>query len=157
MTNNRGRNKPYRQLYFVVLIGGLALLLGIGPLQATANDTESAAESSFSMPNEPVQGLVIDGHVWLHQEGGPGLAGVDIYQSFAAYAGVVVATTDVNGYYQSDFIPIGSDENVTVWANLGKYTFDPEYYTWRHYGCCDESRTLNFIADLRIYLPLVLG
>jgi hypothetical protein len=58
---------------------------------------------------------------------------------------VVIATTDRDGAYQSDFAPIPGDEMVTVWAELEGYTFEPEEYYWRHYYG-RESRTLNFVA-----------
>jgi hypothetical protein len=65
-----------------------------------------------------------------------------------------VATTDQDGYYQSDFKFIPGDEMVRVWAELGGYTFEPAdegltweagSYFWRHYYGAEERR-LNFVA-----------
>jgi hypothetical protein len=108
------------------------------------------------MAAEPTPGLVIQGHVWLRQEGGTGLAGVDIYRRYASYWGTVVATTGADGFYQSDFSYIPGDEMVTVWAELDGYTFEPELYFWRHYYGY-RVETLDFIATAphNGYLPLV--
>jgi hypothetical protein len=93
----------------------------------------------------PAAGLVIQGHVWLSIEEGVGLAEVKIYRRYASYSGVLVATTDQDGYYKSDFASIPGDEMVTIWAELEGYAFEPEQYYWRHYYGY-ESRTLNFVA-----------
>jgi hypothetical protein len=105
---------------------------------------------------EPTPGLIVQGHVWLDREGGAGLAGVDIYRSYAAYPGTVVATTNADGFYRSDFYYIPGDEMVTVWAGLGGYSFEPALYYWRHYYGYEE-RTLDFVASepYTCYLPLV--
>jgi len=94
---------------------------------------------------QPTPGLVIQGHVWLNADGGASLAGVKIYRRYASYPGVLLATTDQDGYYQSNFAYVPGDEMVTVWAELDGYTFEPEQYYWRHYYG-HESRTLNFVA-----------
>jgi hypothetical protein len=94
---------------------------------------------------QPDAGLVVHGHVWLDAEGGTGLTDVVIYGRYSAYPGVVIATTDQDGHYQSDFAPIPGDEMVSVWAELEGYTFEPEEYYWRHYYG-SESRTLDFVA-----------
>ena len=90
-------------------------------------------------------GLIIQGHVWLGEDEGVGLAGVNIYRSYASYSGELVATTDQDGYYQSDFTSLPGDEMVTVWAELDGYVLLPEQHSWRHYYGY-ESRTLDFIA-----------
>lgn len=89
-------------------------------------------------------GLLIRGRV---TRDGIGLPGVSIYRTFAAYPGQLVATTDANGYYQSDFWFIPGDEMVTVWAAQEGYVFDPPNYFWRHYRSREE-RTLDFSARL---------
>jgi hypothetical protein len=71
----------------------------------------------------PQAGLQIRGYVRLAD--GTGLANVKIYRTFASYAGEVVATTDQDGYYQSEFQLIPGDEMVRVRAELPGYTFDP--------------------------------
>jgi len=83
--------------------------------------------------------------VWLNADGGASLADVKIYRRYASYPGVLLATTDQDGYYQSDLAYVPGDEMVTAWAELDGYTFEPEHYYWRHYYGY-ESRTLNFVA-----------
>ncbi len=111
---------------------------------ATATQTPPALSPlpsiipTFSTPHAP--GLIIRGHVTYN---GAGLAGVSIYRNYAAYEGVVVAVTDADGYYQSDFMGIPGDEMVGVWAQLQGYIFDPPNYNWRHYYGF-EVTTLDF-------------
>lgn len=95
-------------------------------------------------PTHP-PGLVIQGHVRLNDAGGPGLGSVEIYRSFAAYPGDLVASTDGAGQYWTGFMFIPGDETITMWAEREGYTFDPERYSWRHYFGY-ESRTLDFVA-----------
>ncbi|MFT3891895.1 MAG: hypothetical protein QM730_09705 [Anaerolineales bacterium] len=83
---------------------------------------------SPTAPNDP--GLVVHGQVTFN---GVGLAGVKIYKRFNAYPPDLIATTDVNGYYESDFIYIPGDETVSVQAELAGYTFEPPDCHWRHY------------------------
>jgi hypothetical protein len=89
-------------------------------------------------------GLIIRGRV---TKDGVGLPNVSIYRNFAVYPGQLVATTDANGYYVSDFWFIPGDEMVSVWAVQEGYTFDPPSYYWRHYHSREE-RTLDFTASL---------
>ncbi len=89
-------------------------------------------------------GVLIRGNIML--DGGSGLADVRIYLSLAAYSGEIIATTDSNGDFQSDLMFIPGDENVTVWAELEGYSFNPSIYYWRHYYGLEE-RTLNFSAQ----------
>jgi hypothetical protein len=80
--------------------------------------------------------------------------GVNIYVAFASYGGNVVATTNSNGYYSSEYIYIPGDETVRVWAEAAGYSFKPgngsavwtgtEFY-WRHYFGF-EDRSLDFTA-----------
>jgi len=105
----------------------------------------STAPPTLTSTAPSAAGLVIQGHVWLNAEEGAGLAEVKIYRRYASYPGVLVATTDADGYYQSDFASIPGDEMVTVWAELEGYVFEPEQYYWRHYYGY-ESRTLNLVA-----------
>ena len=95
-------------------------------------------------PTPEQTGLIIRGRV---TKDGVGLPGISIYRTFASYPGQLVATTDANGYYQSDFWFIPGDEMVTVWAVQEGYVFDPPNYFWRHYHS-REDRTLDFIASL---------
>lgn len=132
----------------------LALALGAS-LWCAAAGVESAKPPP-SIAAEPTPGLIIQGHVWLEKEGGTGQSGADIYRSYAAYPGTVVATTGADGFYQSDFYYIPGDEMVTVWAELDGYRFEPALYYWRHYYGY-EVRTLDFVASTpyTCYMPLV--
>jgi hypothetical protein len=134
------------------------LLLGLA-LGASLLCVAARAERAESPPRIPAQttpGLIVQGHVWRHQEGGPGVAGVEIYRRYALYPGTVVATTGTDGFYQSDFSYIPGDEMVTVWAELDGYSFEPALYYWRHYHSY-EVRTLDFVAGApyTCYLPLM--
>jgi hypothetical protein len=90
-------------------------------------------------------GLMVQGHVRL--EDGTGVAGVTICRSFASYAGEPVATTDPEGYFQTEFSYIPGDEMVTVWAYYDGHVFDPESHYWRHYYGY-ELATRDFVAEL---------
>jgi len=80
---------------------------------------------------EPAPGLVVHGMV---QDGsGVGLENVQIYRSYAAYPGEVIATTDAHGQYASAFYPIPGDEMVSVWAEQAGVVFTPALCSWRHY------------------------
>jgi uncharacterized repeat protein (TIGR01451 family) len=132
---------------------------GSGPLTNLVEvTTKEEATGTYTHFTKPTPGLIIQGHVRRNHEGGPGLANVAIYRTFAGYPGQpgqLVATTDQDGYYESDFVYIPGDEMVTVWAELEGYTFDPATYYWRHYYG-HEVATLDFVAIPKVYLPLLL-
>jgi hypothetical protein len=132
---------------FVVLILGASLW-------CTAARVGSAGLARVYLESTP--GLIVQGHVWLDREGGDGLAGVDIYRSYASYPGTVVATTEADGFYQSEFAFIPVDETSSVWAELDGHTFEPPLYFWRHYYGF-EVATLDFVATApySCYLPFV--
>ncbi|MCG8347019.1 MAG: fibronectin type III domain-containing protein [Chloroflexales bacterium] len=106
--------------------------------------------NSQAATTEP--GLVITGHVRLHNSNGPGLENVTIYRRFASYPGVQVAVTDANGYYDSGYAYIPGEEMVTVWAEKDGYVFEPQQYYWRHYYGYEE-RELDFVATPVATLP----
>ena len=87
-------------------------------------------------------GMVARGQVTVN---GVALAGVKIYKRFNAYPRELIAITDENGYYESEFIGIHGDEMTSIEAELAGYTFDPPYYYWRHYYGY-ETTTCNFAA-----------
>lgn len=110
-----------------------------------------ASGSPLTPSPTPVTGLSIHGRV---TKDGIGLPNVNIYRTFASYPGQVVATTDANGYYQSDFWYIPGDEMVTVWAVQEGYVFNPPTYYWRHYHSREDA-TLNFTASSAVtFTPL---
>ncbi len=103
--------------------------------------TTVAPGSDITLTPQP--GLIIRGHVLLVD--GTGVPNVSICRNFASYPGTVVAMTDANGYFQSDFASIPGDEMVSVWPMAPGYTFKPDNYRWRHYYG-SEDRSLEFIA-----------
>jgi hypothetical protein len=94
---------------------------------------------------EATPGLVVYGTV--QDLSGAGVENVTIYRQYASYPGVLIATTDANGDYQSDFYTIPGDEMVTVWAERSGLEFEPEHYFWRHYYGYQRTE-LNFQAHL---------
>jgi len=94
-------------------------------------------------PLTPQPGLIIRGSVQL-ADGSP-VPDISICRSYASYPGTIVARTDANGYFQSQFAFIPGDEMVSVWAVAEGYTFQPDSYRWRHYYG-SEDRGLDFIA-----------
>ena len=144
---------------FWILLGLLVLVLtsaacnwptptSTAPPTSTSTAPPTSTSTAPPTPTStapPAAGLVIQGHVWLSVEEGAGLAEVKIYRRYASYSGVLVATTDQDGYYKSDFASNPGDEMVTIWAELEGHAFEPEQYYWRHYYGY-ESRTLNFVA-----------
>jgi hypothetical protein len=109
-----------------------------------------------SRPTRPTEGpgpgIIVRGYIKLAE--GTSVEGVNIYVAFASYSGTIVANTNSNGYYSSDYIYIPGDETVRVWAEAAGYSFKPadgsavwtgsEFY-WRHYFGFEE-RSLDFTA-----------
>lgn len=113
-------------------------------LTATATLTPTATATATAS-GTPTPGLRVRGHVRLESASGGPLAGVEILMAFAAYEPTVVATTDENGFYQTEFFYIPGDETVTVFARKFNYAFEPSQYYWRHYyGVEDAIR--DFVA-----------
>lgn len=137
------QQKMTHRRIFWILLGLLVLVLTSAACNWPTPTSTAPPTPTSTAP--PAAGLVIQGHVWLSVEEGAGLAEVKIYRRYASYSGVLVATTDQDGYYKSDFASIPGDEMVTIWAELEGYAFEPEQYYWRHYYGY-ESRTLNFVA-----------
>ena len=117
------------------------LTLSTEPSPVSAVTFTPSPRSSPTPSDQP--GFVVRGRVTLN---GVGLAGVEIYRRFNAYPAVVIAVTDENGYYESDFIEIPGDEMVSIETELAGYTFDPPYYYWRHYHGY-EITTCDFAAS----------
>ena len=125
----------------LLLILMLTLLFACNfPAPGTPMITPTIAVASPTPVNMP--GLVVIGHVTLN---GAGVASVKIYKRFAAYPRELIATTDENGYYESDFINIPGDEMVAIEAEFTGYAFEPPYYYWRHYHGY-EITTCDFVA-----------
>jgi hypothetical protein len=127
-----------------LILGGLLVWLGTfsngQSLNAIDTHSEDNRLSSYAFEQDP--GLVIQGRV---MQGCEGISNLEIHLSLAAYPGEVVALTDRNGYFKSDFIKIPGDEMVGVWAAQAGYSFEPEKFSWRH-NAGHEMRTLNFVA-----------
>jgi len=127
---------------FLVLLVLLLVACNLpGIVSLTLSPTPSPAPKLSPTPSN-LPGLVVRGRVTVN---GVGLAGVSIYKRFSAYPHSLIATTDENGYYESEFIPVPGDEMVSVEAELEGYTFDPPYYYWRHYHSY-EITNLDFAA-----------
>ena len=125
---------------------------------ATATRTPTVSPTPTDTLTPPPQaGLIIEGQVRSADTDQRGIANVKIYRSFASYPGEVVAITDQEGRYRTQFQPIPSDEMVTVWAELAGYTFEPKQYSWRHYFGY-EARQLDFVAgaDMPTGTPTVV-
>jgi hypothetical protein len=126
-------------LFIVLVMMGLRFINLSGENKAVLQDmpiTEAtpggiAEEPPYTPVAKSAPGWVVYGFV--RDKSGTGMEGVSIYRSYASYAGVEIATTDINGYYQSDFYAIPGDEMVTVWADRSDLEFTPENYHWRHY------------------------
>ena len=150
-----------KPIYFILvgLISWLGIFSNLQQLPVLSFDQDGDRSSAHEQEHDP--GLVIKGRVWQSLTGCDGLSNVKIYRSFAAYPGEVEAVTDRNGFYRSEFIYIPVDENVTVWAELEGYSFEPEFYYWRHYYGYEERR-IDFHAigttpnSRCLYMPLMV-
>lgn len=80
---------------------------------------------------EPAPGLVVFGTV--KDGSGAGVENVQIFRSYSAYPGEVIATTDAEGQFISVLYPIPGDEMVSVWAEKPGLVVEPLNYQWRHY------------------------
>jgi hypothetical protein len=99
-------------------------------------------------------GLVVYGTV--RNMSGEGVENVSIYRSYSAYPGVLIATTDANGDYESEFADIPGDEMVNVSANGQRLTLEPKQCYWRHYYGYERVRC-DFVAGLatEIFIPML--
>ena len=111
------------------------------PIPAPPVPTATVTPSPTIPQNTP--GLIVRGHVTVN---GVGLAGVEVYKRFSAYPWERIATTDENGYYESEFIFIPGDEMVSIKVELEGYSFEPPYYYWRHYHGFEDT-TSDFVAS----------
>jgi hypothetical protein len=150
--------KPiYYQL--VGVMAWMGIFSSLQQLPVFSTDQDADRSSAYVQEQEP--GLVINGRVWQSSMGCDGLSNVKIYRSFAAYPGEVEAVTDSFGFYESEYIYIPGDEMVTVWAELDGYSFEPDFYYWRHYYGYEERR-INFQAigttpnSRCLYMPLMV-
>jgi hypothetical protein len=105
--------------------------------------TQLSATAEQIATDVPTPGLVITGMVLDEQ--GSGVENVQIYRSYSAYPGEVIATTNASGFYESDFYYIPGDEMVFVRAVKPGYTFTPENYFYRHYYGFEQG-VFNFTA-----------
>ncbi len=112
-------------------------------LTSTGQMTQPVATSVPDATAQPTPGLAVSGTVLDEQ--GNGVENVQIYRSYSAYPGEVIATTDATGTYKSEFYFIPGDEMVAVWAIKPGFTFEPESYRFRHYYGSD-LRQLDFKA-----------
>ncbi len=132
---------------FLILVALVAM--GSFPI----NDSASSAIKDTPLPTV-TPGLVVYGVV--RDLSGSGVENVSIYRGYASYQGVVIATTDATGIYQSDFYYIPGDEMVRVWAERSGLVFAPMQYYWRHYHGYQRAEC-NFQARLPwvLYIPFM--
>lgn len=116
--------------------------------EPTATPTATAAQ---------ISGLVVFGKVQVDDsapgQSRKGLAGVEIRLAFASYPGKVVAITDGEGSYISDFIAIPVDETIRIWAEKDGYRFEPSEEAWRFYVGYYQEREINFLAYADVVTP----
>jgi hypothetical protein len=131
-------------LLILLMIAGFVSVISHSSLRDGPKDFLSATATP---------GLVIYGNV--RKINGEGVENVNIYRGYAGYPGVVIATTDANGDYESDFGYIPGDEMVTVRADGLGFTYEPENYIWRHYYGYERERC-DFVAHFptEIFLPI---
>ena len=92
-------------------------------------------------------GLVVRGHVRRDSSTGPGVSGVTVQVSLAAYPiPARTAVTDANGYYETSLIYIPGRETITVRPALAGYTFDPAQSIWMHEAGL-EVAVRDFVAS----------
>jgi hypothetical protein len=132
-------------LLILLLLLGFAFVLSHGTVREDRVDSPEVVATP---------GLLVYGTVT--NRSGAGVAGVNIFRSYASYSGIVIATTDADGDYQSDFYAIPGDEMVTVWAEGLGYEYKPEHYYWRHYYGFEQTNC-SFLAHLpnENYLPII--
>ena len=135
-------NNVLNSMKLKMLLPLTVILLAACNLPSPAAPTITATPSTAPSTPENRTGMIIRGHVTLN---GRGLEGVKIYKRFSAYPRDLIAITDENGYYESDFIDIPGDEMVSVEAELAGYTFEPPFYYWRHYHSFEDT-TCDFVA-----------
>lgn len=101
----------------------------------SATATVTGAVNQTPTPTEtPILGVRVRGYVHVGSDAGPGLAGVNLHFYLGAEApGPVVATTDANGFYMSQFMYIPGQADVTLWAEKDGYSFYPPLISWHHY------------------------
>ena len=138
----------------ILLFMGVLILLMVGGSLTILSDARMTQTKANTPTPMTTPGLVVFGTV--HDEGGAGVGSVNIYRNYASYPGFVIATTDAEGYYQSDFYAIPGDEMVSVWAEGLGLTYEPKQYYWRHYYGY-EGAECNFKAYTarENYLPIV--
>jgi hypothetical protein len=140
----------------IILAGTMVLiaLMVLGMADVIFPDANRDAGHKLPTPMS-TPGLLVYGSV--QDSNGLGLEGVEIYRSYASYPGVVIATTGVDGYYESEFAYIPGDEMVTVWALSPGIVFEPENYYWRHYyGYVQTERNFNVRTSWDQYLPVII-
>lgn len=116
----------------------------------TPTPTASATVTPATGPTPtetPILGVRVRGYVRVGSDTGPGLAGVNMRFYLGGEApGPVVATTDANGFYISQFMTIPGQADVNLWAEKDGYTFYPPLISWRHYYGVEDV-AYDFVAS----------
>ena len=131
----------------------LILLMIAGFVYALSHALDSDGPDNFLAKTDS-PGLVVYGTV--RNMSGEGVENVSIYRSYSAYPGVLIATTDANGDYESEFADIPGDEMVNVSANGQRLSLEPKQCYWRHYYGYERTRC-DFVAGLttEIFIPIL--
>jgi len=132
----------------------LLILLLVGAFTLVLTHPSDRGERVNQLTATLTPGLMVYGDVRMSN--GDGVEGVEIYRGYAGYPGELIATTDPNGAYESDFAYIPGDEMVTVRAAGLGLTYTPDQYYWRHYHGYERERC-DFIAGVPMvnYLPII--
>ena len=132
----------------------LIILMVLGMASVIFHNPNGGAGHMLPTPMA-TPGLLVYGKVL--DSNGVGLGGIQIYRSYASYPGVVIATTEADGYYQSDFAMIPGDEMVTVWALSPGLAYEPDQYYWRHYYGYEQTEcNFNLQNSWKQYLPVII-
>ncbi len=148
-TNHRKQTLVAQSLLILIALVGMLFIQSctsnLGELEPSVTEVATPTVLVVEPTGSPTPppGLVVHGTVLDKQ--GNGVENVQIYRSYAAYPGEVIATTDAHGQYASVFYPIPGDEMVAVWAEKAGLVFSPASCTWRHYYGF-EKKECNFVV-----------
>lgn len=143
-----------RQLLIVIL--GADVLIGLAIVGIWLINSRGVTTNVPEITSTPqsISGLVVYGTV--RNLDGVGVGNVAIFRKYASYEGVLIATTDASGRYQSDFYAIPGDEMVTIIPQQPGLLFIPESCYWRHYyGYEMKACDFSAIPLSLMYLPIV--
>jgi hypothetical protein len=110
---------------------------------ASPTATSAAGRLSTPTPTPPDLGWLLRGRVRLAD--GSGLAGARIMFYYIKGNNNAYATSGPDGSYLGESRWTPGTEQITVWAELAGYTFDPPQFSWTHAPGYEE-RVVDFVA-----------